>query len=144
MNTSCQVDFYVLARAEQSAEHLACQLAMMAWEQGHQVAVLADNEGGALKLDQIMWDYPPGRFLPHALGHSSMDTSVTINSKATEISDDIDVIINLTDTVIPNPGRYNRLLEIVPGAEKKRAASRQKFREYRVQGLDPASHTIKQ
>ena len=50
--------------------------------------------------------------------------------------------INLTDHAVPNPGRFSRLLEIVPGAEQKRLASRQKFREYRDIGLDPASHKI--
>ena len=30
MSTDCQVDFYELARATQSAEQLACRLAMMA------------------------------------------------------------------------------------------------------------------
>jgi DNA polymerase IIIc chi subunit len=91
MSRSCQVDFYVLARPDQSAQHLACKLALMAWEQGHRVMVLTVGE---------------------------------------------------TDSAIPEPGRFSRLLEIVPADDRQRTASRLKFREYRDLGLNPESHTI--
>ncbi len=142
MNASCQVDFYVLARPDQSAERLACRLAMMAWEQGHHVAVLTADEKDADALDEIMWDYPPGRFLPHSRGQADSETPVSIDTCAAEIPADRDVVINLADSAVPEPGRFKRLLEIVPGVEQKRLASRQKFREYRNLGLSPASHTI--
>ena len=142
MNDSCQVDFYVLARPGQSAEHLACKLAMMAWEQGHHVAVLTADEAEADSLDEVMWDYPPGRFLPHCRGQADPETPVSIDTCAAEIPADRNVVINLADSAIPEPGRFRRLLEIVPGVEQKRLASRQKFREYRNMGLEPAHHTI--
>jgi DNA polymerase-3 subunit chi len=65
MSDHCQVDFYVLASTGQTAERFACRLAMMAWEQGHCVLVLTGTESAAQSLDEIMWDFPPGRFLPH-------------------------------------------------------------------------------
>ena len=142
MSSTCQVDFYVLARPEQSAERLACKLAMMAWEQGHHVVVLTANENEADSLDEIMWDYPPGRFLPHSRGTADPETPVSIDTCSAEIPAGRDVVINLADTAVPEPGRFKRLLEIVPGVEQKRLASRQKFREYRDLGLSLASHTI--
>jgi DNA polymerase-3 subunit chi len=141
-SVTCQVDFYVLARPEQSAQRLACKLAMMAWEQGHHVAVLTADENEADSLDEIMWDYPPGRFLPHSRGAADPETPVSIDTCAVEIPADRDVVINLADTAVPEPGRFKRLLEIVPGVEQKRLACRQKFREYRELGLSLASHTI--
>jgi DNA polymerase-3 subunit chi len=142
VDPDCQVDFYVLARPGQSAERLACQLAMMAWEQGHRVTVLTADENGARTLDEIMWDYPAGRFLPHARGTAGPDTPVSIEAHAADIPGDRDVVINLAEKAVPEPGRFKRLLEIVPGREHERRASRLKFREYRELGLDPASHTI--
>ena len=85
MTQACQVDFYVLARPGQSAERLACRLAMMAWEQGHHIAVLTADEEGAEALDEIMWDYPPGRFLPHQRGMSDPDAPVGITVQDAEI-----------------------------------------------------------
>jgi len=142
MNSGCQVDFYVLPRPDQSAERLACRLAMMAWEQGHRVAVLTADEKDASTLDDIMWDYPPGRFLPHENGATASDTPVSIGTQIADIPPDRNVLINLADYPIPEPGRFKRLLEIVPGDELKRLASRTKFRAYRDLGLEPASHTI--
>ena len=142
MDSKVQVDFYVLAKPNQSAERFACKLAMMAWEQGHHVAVLTADESHADVLDEIMWDFPPGRFLPHSRAEADPEAPVSINTHAMEIPADRDVVINLADTAVPEPGRFRRLLEIVPGAGQKRLASRQKFREYRNLGLDPASHPI--
>jgi DNA polymerase-3 subunit chi len=142
MSSNCQVDFYVLANPQESAELLACKLAMMAWEQGHHVAILTEDDGDAETLDKTMWDFPAGRFLPHSRGKAGPESPVSIDSCAAKIPSDRDVVINLADAAVPDPGRFRRLLEIVPGAEQKRLASRQKFREYRDLGLNPASHTI--
>jgi len=142
MSDTCQVDFYVLANPDQSAERLACKLAMMAWEQGHRVAIMTADERDAESLDEFMWDYPPGRFLPHSRGKAESESPVSIEVHTAEIPAGRDVVVNLADSAVPEPARFKRLLEIVPGAEQKRLASRQKFREYRSLGLDPASHTI--
>ena len=142
MSRACQVDFYVLARASQSAERLACRLAMMAWEQGHAVAVLTADEDAAGALDEIMWDFPPGRFLPHGRGLSDAENPVGIGSLDSAIPAGRDVVINLADTAVPEPDRFSRLLEIVPAEEQRRQASRIKYRVYRDLGLEPAHHTI--
>ena len=143
MSQACQVDFYVLAGPGQSSEKLACRLAMMAWEQGHHIAVLAADEEGAEALDEIMWDYPPGRFLPHQRGMADPDTPVGITVHETEIPAGRDVVINLADAAVPQPERFSRLLEIVPAEESKRRASRGKYRAYKALGLEPAHHTIR-
>jgi DNA polymerase-3 subunit chi len=142
MNQSCQVDFYVLASAEQSAKHIACRLAMKAWEQGYRVMVLAADENEAALLDGIMWDFPAGRFLPHSRGAADADAPVSIDVHGSEIPDGRDVVINMADQPVSEPGRFKRLLEIVPGAEQQRLACRQKFRVYREQGLEPSTHDM--
>ena len=78
MSDTCQVDFYVLSRDSQTAERLACRLALMAWEQGKQIAVLTENADEVQKLDALMWDYPPGRFLPHSTNFSDPSAPVRI------------------------------------------------------------------
>lgn len=111
---------------------------MMAWEQGHRIAVITADQDEADSLDETMWDYPAGRFLPHQKGPSPADTPIWIDVSGTDVNGDRDVVINLADAAVPDPSRFKRLLEIVPGAEQKRQASRDKFREYRKMGLDPA------
>jgi len=132
----------VLDSERQSAAHIACRLAMKAWEQGHLVMVLTADENEAASLDEVMWDFPAGRFLPHSRASAGSDTPVSIDVHGARIPEGRDVVINLSDQPVVEPGRFRRLLEIVPGAEQQRLASRQKFRVYRDMGLEPATHHI--
>jgi DNA polymerase-3 subunit chi len=140
---NCQVDFYVLSSQEQSAERLACRLALMAWEQGHQTTVLAEDSNDARNMDELMWEYPPGRFLPHS-ADAGESAPIRICTQDGVADIECDVLINLTRNAVSQPERFKRLLEIVPCNEAQRTASRQKFISYRKQGLQPANHTIGQ
>ena len=142
MTGSCQVDFYVLDESALTAGQLACRLALMAWEQGHRIAVLTETSEAADELDELMWNYPAGRFLPHTARAGDTRGPVTIRTPDMPIPGDSEVIINLSSSVVSEPGSYQRLLEIVPGNPSQRSVSRLKFRAYRDQGLDPVSHPI--
>ena len=142
MADGCQVDFYVLAKPELSARELACRLCLMAWEQGHRVAVLTGGGAEAAELDALMWDYPPGRFLPHDRGEEA-GTPIRILSRIDDLADDRDLVVNLGIAAVPEPARFRRLLEIVPMDDARRGAARDKFRQYRAQGLRPDNHDIK-
>ena len=142
MADPCQVDFYVLADPALSPGRLACRLCMMAWEQGHRISVLAGDAEGANALDELMWDFPPGRFLPHALGTADADAPVSIVPDPEQLDHGREVVINLGGEAVPDPERFRRLLEIVPADAQQKQASREKFRQYRDLGLNPDSHPI--
>lgn len=142
MSDRCQIDFYVLASARHSAERLSCRLSMKAWEQGHRVLVRVRDEAHAAALDELMWDDPPGRFLPHAAGVIDERSPVCILPAAEPMPDGRDLLINLTAEPVPDPGRFRRLLEIVPADAEQRSASREKYKAYRELGLEPSTHTI--
>ena len=142
MSADCQVDFYVLADGAPSAGHLACRLCLKAWEDEHRVAVLAASEEEARLLDELLWEYPAGRFVPHERGTPDPSAPVAICSPSEPIPAGRDVIVNLTAEAIPDPGRFRRLLEIVPADNALRESSRIKFREYRRLGLQPNHHQI--
>lgn len=142
MDGSCQVDFYVLPDAGPSADRLACRLALMAWEQGHRALLIAAAETEVERLDALLWESPPGRFLPHARAGQNGPEPVTIGTLADLAAEGADVIINLSPDAVPDPARFRRLLEIVPADAAQRKSSRAKFRRYRELGLDPVSHTL--
>ncbi len=141
---SCQVDFYVLQDETQSADLLTCRLALMAWEQGKRTMVLATSESECARLDALMWEHPQGRFLPHALVSEGVGAPVALGTNSDLAGLATEVLINLTTTAVPQPGRFQRLLELVPANDGQRKASREKFREYRASGLEPATHAINQ
>lgn len=141
---ACQVDFYVVQDERKSVEQLACQLAMMAWEQGMSSMLLLPDPQQAEQLDQLMWSVPHGRFLPHQLCNQTTQAPVTIGTAADLNNSSAEVIINISTELVPSPQRFRRLLELVPARDAERKASRVKFRAYRELGLKPQSHAMGQ
>ncbi len=143
MTDHCQVDFYVLTTPALDARHLACRLALMSWERGHHTTVIADNRIAASEIDALMWKSPPNRFLPHELDTESKATVSPIVITLLSQLKETEVVINLCPEPIPEPARFKRLLEIVPQQATERENSRQKFRNYREQGITPRMHEIR-
>ena len=78
MTDHCQVDFYVLATPALDARQLACRLALMSWERGHHTTVVADSDTAAREIDELMWESPANRFLPHELGKENNASSAPV------------------------------------------------------------------
>jgi len=136
------VDFYVLQDESQSADSLACMLALMAWEKGHRITVVVESDSHAAHLDEHMWQHPDGRFLPHERANQGGAAPVSIGTMAELHAELGEVVINLSQNAVPDPARFQRLLELVPANDAQRKSSRDKFRAYRNLGLQPASHSI--
>lgn len=143
MAGDCQVDFYVLEDARTDPRDVACRLALMAWERGHRVAVLAPGPKAAAELDERMWSEPAGRFLPHAKAGAPGATAAPVAILADGDSADADVAINLREAAPSNAKRFVRVLDFAPAEPAQRASSRERFRAYAAQGLKPSSHTLK-
>lgn len=159
MTESCQVDFYLLAKPGLDARRMACRLALMAWERGHQTIVLTESDTSATEIDALMWESPADRFLPHELDSDAGPENATgsapvLISRMSRLEDNSlnanldadlnewDVVINLCAQPVQKPARFKRLLEIVPHQHDARQASREKFRYYRDQGISPRTHEI--
>lgn len=138
---SCQVDFYVLKTSSLDARNLACRLAMMAWERGHHITLVTDDELSA-EVDRLMWELPADRFLPHGLDTAPEGRAAPVTITTMPRVKSGDVIINLSLQAIPEPARFNRLLEIVSQQEEQLRASREKYRYYKDQGISPMTHEI--
>ena len=142
MTGTCQVDFCVLGDGALTAEQLACRLALIAWEQGHQIAVLTETTDIANKLDELMWEYPQGRFIPHARAGDRDAGKVPVTIGRLSGLNQADLVINLGPEAVPQPERFGRVLEIVPCADNEKEASRVKYRNYRNLGISPHTHEI--
>lgn len=138
----CQVDFYLLGEATAPASKLACRLALMAWERKQKVFIASTSQADIQQLDELMWQYPEGRFLPHCLAGSHESSKAPINIGLLSDLNPTDVVINLCTEAVPQPERFSRILEIVPFANDERQASRVKYKTYRNLGLKPQTHEI--
>ncbi len=139
---SCQVDFYLLGESSPGVEKAACRLALMAWERNQKVFIITATESSCKQLDELMWQYPDGRFLPHAGADEPDSGKAPVNIGTLSSLNPTDVVINLCPEAVPQAERFSRVLEIVSHAENERQASRVKYKTYRNLGLKPRTHEI--
>ncbi|NNF15557.1 MAG: DNA polymerase III subunit chi [Gammaproteobacteria bacterium] len=143
-----KIDFYVVEdQAEMARWRIAGRLAEKAYHLGHTVHVHAANPEQATRLDQFLWTFRDGSFLPHArIGDTAVnppDTAVPVMVGAGEEPlPDTQILINLGDDVPGFFSRIDRVMEIVGGNDKTRAAARARFKFYRDRGYDLTSHKL--
>jgi DNA polymerase-3 subunit chi len=137
-----QVDFYVLASADPAQRDLfACRLTEKAFRLGHRVHLHVADEQAARALDDLLWDFSPTGFVPHALAGDATDVAVRIGWQEAGATGDL--LINLDLTVPAFFDRFARVAEIVVQEERIHRASRAHFRHYRDHGLEPTTHDLR-
>jgi len=114
----------------------------MAWERKQKIFIITATESYGKKLGELMWQYPEGRFLPHAGANGNNSGKAPVYIGTLSGLKPTDVVINLCPEAVPQPERFSRVLEIVPYAENERQASRVKYKTYRNLGLEPKTHEI--
>jgi len=138
------IDFYILAsEAAHAREMMACRLAEKIYKLGRSVHIHTSSAAESQALDQLLWTFRAGSFVPHVLadahGQSDTDAPVVIGH-AGEPGQNTDVLINLGDTVPLFFSRFNRVSEII--TERDKAEGRERFRFYRDRGYPLKSHNI--
>jgi DNA polymerase-3 subunit chi len=136
-----KVDFYLLAAADARARlTAACRIAEKAYDQGLKVAVKTSSPGETAELDDALWTFADGSFVPHGLWPAEPDfaaaTPVLIGNTALPTSHR-DVLINLAADAPTDFSSYARICEVVAGDEDSRRHARVRWRVYRDAGCTP-------
>lgn len=142
-----RVDFYLLPDIDEDAKRrFSCRLAYRAVASGEKVHIRAAQTDD---LDELLWEYPPGRFLPHAkLIESSGHEPVTIGDEREEppsakIAQDerpSGLLINAAGDIPEWFAGFARVAEVV--LTNERNASREKYRHYRDRGYPLFHHQL--
>ncbi len=140
-----RVDFYILAAGsgQEAAERTACRIAEKAFRQGHQVYLHVADGDAAERLDELLWTFRAGSFVPHArwpLPEGGEAPPVLIG--ADEPPAGPDVLVNLAPEVPGFFSRFLRVAEIVGGDEASRARARERYRWYRERGYPLHTHEL--
>jgi len=140
-----RVDFYILPDSDPAQRpQLACKLAEKAYGQGLTVYVHTTTEAEAVHLDELLWTFRHGSFLPHALDSKVTDEPPPILiGYDHEPSSHTDVLINLTAEVPRFIARFERIAELVDQRPEQLAQSRERYRFYRERGYELNSHQLK-
>ncbi len=137
-----QVDFYILAQAQQRAL-FTCRLAEKIYRLGKRIYIHTANEQYSQTLDELLWTFQSGSFVPHERyrDDSPAQSPVVIGHHA-QAHADADVLINISDELPIFYTRFARVTEIVDGEEAVKLKARDRFRRYRESGCTMQTHQI--
>lgn len=138
-----RVDFYVLPEGAGDKASLACRVAEKAYLSGHRVYIHTRDESQLSRLDELLWTFKPGSFVPHERVDSHTPdekTPVLIGIQPPPGEDD--VLVNLAPEVPECFERFTRIAELVDGQPEGRAQARTRFRFYRERGFDVQTHEL--
>ncbi len=140
-----RVDFYILAQPDERARQLlACRLAEKAWRLDHSVYIHAKDRADAERLDDLLWTFRDGSFVPHGMAGRDDDTDdspVMIGYETARVGDR-DLLINLCDEIPSFAEGFPRIAELVTSDEKCRDLSRDRYAAYRDRGHELNTHRL--
>ena len=139
-----RVDFYILRGTEADARALfTCRLSEKAVQHGHQVYINAASDMQLLQLDDLLWTFRAGSFLPHAIDNGEEQGALPVLlAHGREPRDSHDVLVNLANDVPTFFGRFNRVAELVGAEAAQRAEARNRYRFYKDRGYILHTHDI--
>ncbi|MHB1239537.1 MAG: DNA polymerase III subunit chi [Gammaproteobacteria bacterium] len=139
-----QVDFYILKNAAAGTRNVvACRLADKAYQSGHRVYLHTACEGDSGELDDLLWTFQAGSFVPHARYPAEQTPAPPVLiGHLDEPEVEPDVLINLSGALPRFFARFTRVLEVVAPDDADRERARERFRFYRERGYPLASHDL--
>lgn len=138
-----RIDFYVLdSDSPDARERFACRLAEKAYDRGHRVYLHAADGAAAQRLDELLWTFRAGSFVPHGLAGAEPAEAVPVHIGHGEPEGHDDVLINLAPDVPLFFSRFARVAEVVDSGEPGRQSARERYRFYRERGYTLESHDI--
>lgn len=142
-----RVDFYILDQSSSEARlSLACRLAAKAVEQHLEVLINTGTETDAARLDELLWTFSQGSFIPHRRldGPNDRDEGepVLIGNDRVPETGRWELLINLSLEVPGFFSRFERVAELVDAEPQNKAAGRERFRYYRDRGYELRTHRL--
>lgn len=138
-----RVDFYLLESADPNGKPLAaCKLVHKAFRLGHRVYLLTANAGDTERLDDLLWTFAAGSFIPHKPLHQADPSLPVVIGHEPPPAELNDVLVSLAADVPPYFDRFARVADIVGADDADKQQGRERFRAYRRRGYTPETHTL--
>lgn len=140
-----EVTFYVLPSQSQHKRQLfACKLTEKAYRNGHYSYILTDSEQQSRLLDDLLWTFRPGSFVPHQIEQNATPAagkSVLIGSNPVPETRR-SLVLNLSSQ-LPQPfAQCERILEILDNSDETRQGGRNRYRDYQDAGCTITTHKM--
>jgi DNA polymerase-3 subunit chi len=144
LQTNTRVDFYILEADDPASRmRFACRLTEKAYGLKNSVYAHTSSQADAQKLDELLWTFRQGSFVPHSILDEDTDEFSPVKIGIPEKSlTSGELLINLSGAAPSFAGNFERVAEIVDASDAARKAGRERFKQYREMGMEPVTHTI--
>ena len=122
----------------------ACRLLRKAVGTGARVMVTGES-ATLRELDVALWTFAPLEFLPHCYGEvtpAALAASPLVLAESVRSAPHQQVLVNLGAGVPDGFERFERLIEVVTGAQQDRLDGRRRWKHYADRGYALARHDI--
>ena len=140
-----EVSFYLLPSESETKRYLfLCKLVEKAYREHHRVYILAASTEQAQQLDDLLWTFRAGSFIPHQLYTTSLPAAENpIVIGCLNAPDGWrQILINLAENIPESPGDYTRIIEILDNSESCKQTGRNRYRRYQALGLTINTHNM--
>jgi DNA polymerase III subunit chi len=139
-----RVDFYLSEEAGEAARlRLVCRIAEKAYLAKQKVVVYSDDPATLPKLDELLWTFGEGTFVPHDIVAAPGVATAPVALTTGHLPDGhTDVLINLGASVPPFFDRFARVAEFLDARPEVRTAGRERFKTYRAKSIEPQTHNV--
>ena len=128
-----QIFFY-----HNAADRIAAAAALIgrAYAAGKPLLVYAPRREAADALDRVLWQHPPGSFVPHVRIDSPLaaQTPILIAGDLPEELPQSERLMNLGDSIPPGFSRFSSVVEVVGQDAEERLAGRERVKFYKDRG----------
>lgn len=140
-----EISFYILpTSSDQDRYKFVCKLTEKIYRAKNKVYILTKTETQNQKIDDLLWRFRAGSFVPHDVYRESppaTENRVLIGSANAPESWQ-QTIINLSNYCPDNLEQSERILEILDGDETNKQSGRQRYRQYQQSGFNINTHQM--
>ena len=141
--------FYILNSSQPRERYIvACKITEKAYKLGKRVFILTSTAEESQALDNLLWSFKQGSFIPHEIVDSTqqqtteeLPNSVLIGV-STSTTASTSVLINLSTELPDNMDRLERIVEIIDQDVQIKQAGRQRYKAYQSQNFQLKTHNL--
>ena len=138
-----EVSFYILPSESTQERYLfACKLIEKVYRSGCFCYVFTDSIEQSRQLDDLLWTFRPGSFIPHQIytGEPPGIEKVILIGSLDAPEHWQKILFNLSSRYPEMGLQTERILEILDNSETTKAAGRDRYRQYQQSGIKITTH----
>lgn len=140
-----EVSFYILPGAAEHRFAFACKIIEKAYKQGSFCNVLTESEVHSQLLDDLLWTFRQGSFIPHKIQQTPVCPElpqILISHTLACLPTTTGILVNLSSQFPANFAEYPRVLEIIANDPEIKQQGRNRYRQYQQLQANLVTHTL--